>query len=40
MRDRIGVDPEGRRDGEELGGKDGGETINLDILCENKIYFQ
>lgn len=38
LRDRKGVDPDGRGSGEELGGVEGGE-INQDILCEIKIYF-
>jgi hypothetical protein len=33
MRDRKGVDPDGRGGGKELGGVERGET-NQDILCE------
>lgn len=40
MKDRKGVDPEGKEGGEELGGAEEGETIIWVYLCEKKIYFQ
>jgi hypothetical protein len=38
MRDRKGVDPEGRGGGEELGGVEGGKTI-IWIYCMRKNLF-
>lgn len=40
MRDKMGMNPDGREDRKELGGRKGGETIYLHILCEKKTYFQ
>lgn len=36
----MGMNPDGREDRKELGERKGGETIDLDILCEKKTYFQ
>lgn len=39
MRDRKGMDPEGGRGGEELGGLEGGDTV-IRIYCIRKEHFQ
>lgn len=38
-RDETGVDPDGREDGEQLGGAGGGKTI-IRIYCKENISFQ
>lgn len=38
MRDRNGVDLDGRRQWEELGGVEEGKTRNQDILYEKKLF--
>lgn len=40
MRDRKGVDSAGRGGGEELGGREGEESINQDIFHKKRIYSQ
>ena len=35
MRDRKGIDPDGKRGGEELGGVEGGEIV-IRIYCVRK----
>jgi hypothetical protein len=40
MRDKKGVDLDGRRGGEELGGVEGGETIIRIYYVEKNPYFQ
>jgi hypothetical protein len=40
MRDRKGMDLNGRGGGEELGGSEGGETVIEIYYVRKKIYFQ